>query len=114
MVAECSRKKCKNLLSSILPYSGNPGLDGLAFIEAVDWAKDQFTWMEMQTTQAAISRGGNAVANLIRGEKAAGINYNNWNDAAAADVTNLHPAFLLRFGPKYTTGRAVVLSLIHI
>ena len=40
-------------LSSILPYSGNPGLEGLAFIEAVDRAKDQFTWTEMQTTQAA-------------------------------------------------------------
>ena len=73
-------------LSSILPYSGNPGLEGLAFIEAVDRGKDQFTWTEMQTTQAAISRGGNAVANWIRGEKAAGITYNNWNAAPANGI----------------------------
>ena len=92
-------------LSSILPYSGNPGLEGLAFIEAVDQAKDQFTWTEMQTTQAAISRGGNAVANWIRGEKAAGIIYNNWNTVPADGIVNLRPTLLTRFGPKYTTRR---------
>ena len=94
-------------LSSINPYSGNPGLEGLAFIEAVDRAKDQFTWTEMQTTQAAISRGGNAVANWIRGEKAEGIMYNNWNAIPADGIVNLRPAPLTTFGPKYTTGGAV-------
>ena len=57
---------------------------------------------------AAISRGGNAVSNWIRGERAAGLTYNNWNNPQPGDNDrNLRAPFLLRCGPKYTTGRAV-------
>ena len=66
-------------LSSISQYNGNPGLEGLVYAESVDRAQTTFNWTEGQTAVAAISRGGNTVANWIRGEKAAGIHYNAWN-----------------------------------
>ena len=95
-------------LSSIPQYSGNQGLEGLVYAEAIDRAKTQFNWTEAQASTAAISRGGNAVSNWIRGEKAAGLVYNNWNNANPGDNDrNLREPFLLRFGPKYTTGGAV-------
>ena len=47
------------------------------------------------------------MANWIRGERAAGIIYNNWNAVPADGIVNLRPALLIRFGPKYTTGGAV-------
>ena len=95
-------------LSSITQYSGNQGLEGLVYAEAIDRAKTQFNWTEAQASMAAVSRGGNAMSNWIRGEKAAGINYNSWNMAnPGANDRNLRAPFLLRFGPKYTTGGAV-------
>ena len=95
-------------LSSVGQYNGNPGLEGLVYAESVDRAKTTFNWTEGQTAVAAITRGGNSVANWIRGEKAAGINYNAWNMANPGNNDkNLRAAFLLRFGPKYTTGGAV-------
>ena len=98
-------------LSSVTVYSGNQGLDGLVYAEAIDRAKEQFGWTQVQTARAAVTRGGNAVANWVRGEKAAGINYTGWNEDIPNpnpnNLTNLRPAFLTRFGPKYTTGGAV-------
>ena len=54
--------------------------------------------------RAAVTRGGNAVANWIRGEKAAGVVFTAWRED---NMVNMRPAFLTRFGPKYTTGGAV-------
>ena len=68
-------------LSSITQYSGDQGLEGLVYAEAIDRAKTQFNWTEAQASMAAISRGGNAMSNWIRGERAAGLNYNSWNNA---------------------------------
>ena len=98
-------------LSSVTPFSGNQGLEGLVYAESIDRAKDQFAWTQVQTSRAAVTRGGNAVANWIRGERAAGINYTGWDadipNPNPNNLINLRPAFLLRFGPKYTTGGAV-------
>ena len=95
-------------LSSITSYTGNQGLEGLVYAESIDRAKTQFNWTEPQACMAAISRGGNAMSNWIRGEKAAGVNYNCWNKANPdANDKNLRAPFLTRFGPKYTTGGAV-------
>ena len=80
---------------------GNQGLDGLVYVEAIDRAMEQFGWTQVQTARAAVTRGGNAVANWIRGEKAAGIIFAAWQED---NVVSLRPAFLTRFGPKYTTG----------
>ena len=66
-------------LSSVTLFSGNQGLDGLVYAESIDRAKDQFAWTQVQTSRAAVTRGGNAVANWIRGERAAGINYTGWD-----------------------------------
>ena len=68
-------------LSSIPQFSGNQGLEGLVYAEAIDRAKTQFGWTEAQAATAAVSRGGNAVSNWIRGEKAAGTRYTAWNMA---------------------------------
>ena len=88
-------------LSSITPYTGNQGLEGLVYAESIDRAKTQFAWTEAQACMAAISRGGNAMSNWIRGEKAAGVNYNCWNKANPdANDKNLRAPFLLRFGPS--------------
>jgi len=84
--------------------TGNQGLDGLVYVEAIDRAKDQFGWTQIQTARAAVTRGGNAVANWIRGEKAAGVVFTAWRED---NMVNMRPAFLTRFGPKYTTGGAV-------
>ena len=95
-------------LSSIPQFSGNQGLEGLVYAEAIDRAKTQFGWTEAQAATAAVSRGGNAVSNWIRGEKAAGTRYTAWNMAnPGANDKNLREPLLLRFGPKYTTGGAV-------
>ena len=91
-------------LSSVPVFTGNQGLDGLVYVEAIDRAKDQFGWTQIQTARAAVTRGGNAVANWIRGEKAAGVNFTAWNEN---NMVNMRSAFLTRFGPKYTTGGAV-------
>ena len=91
-------------LSSVPLFTGNQGLDGLVYVEAIDRAKDQFGWTQIQTARAAVTRGGNAVANWIRGEKAAGIVFTAWRED---NMVNMRPAFLTRFGPKYTTGGAV-------
>ena len=56
-------------LSSVTPFSGNQGLDGLVYVEAIDRAMKQFGWTQVQTARAVVSRGGNAVANWIRGER---------------------------------------------
>ena len=50
-------------LSSVTPFSGNQGLDGLVYVEAIDRAMEQFGWTQVQTARAAVTRGGNAVAN---------------------------------------------------
>ena len=50
-------------LSSVTPFSGNQGLDGLVYVEAIDRAMEQFGWTQVQTARAAVSRGGNSVAN---------------------------------------------------
>ena len=96
-----------NQLTSIPIYSGTQGLEALNYAEAIDGALVQFGWTQAQAAQAAISRGGSAVANWIRGERAAGITYTAWNQAAAAGVVNMRPAFITRFGPVYTTSGAV-------
>ena len=67
-------------LSSVTPFTGNQGLDGLVYMEAIDRAREQFGWTQVQTARAAVTRGGNAVANWIRGEKAAGINFTAWQE----------------------------------
>ena len=90
--------------SSVTPFSGNQGLDGLVYVEAIDRAMDQFGWSQVQTARAAVSRGGNSVANWIRGERAAGVVFTAWQEA---NMVNMRSAFLTRFGPKYTTGGAV-------
>ena len=91
-------------LSSVTPFTGNQGLDGLVYVEAIDRAREQFGSTQVQTARAAVTQGGNAVANWIRGERAAGITFTAWEEDNAV---NLRPAFLTRFGPKYTTGGAV-------
>ena len=91
-------------LSSVTPFSGNQGLDGLVYVEAIDRAMEQFGWTQVQTARAAVSRGGNSVANWIRGEKAAGVVFTAWQQD---NMVNMRSAFLTRFGPKYTTGGAV-------
>ena len=45
-------------LSSVTPFSGNQGLDGLVYVEAIDRAREQFGWTQVQTARAAVSRGG--------------------------------------------------------
>ena len=79
-------------------------LDGLVYVEAIDRAREQFGWTQVQTARAAVSRGGNSVANWIRGERASGIVFTAWQED---NMVNMRPAFLTRFGPKYTTGGAV-------
>ena len=96
-----------NQLTSIPIYSGTQGLEALNYAEAIDGALVQFGWTQAQAAQAAISRGGTTVANWTRGERAAGITYTAWNQAAAAGVVNMRPAFITRFGPVYTTSGAV-------
>ena len=55
-------------LNSVTPFSGNQGLDGLVYVKAIDRAMEQFGWTQVQTARAAVTRGGNIVANWIRGE----------------------------------------------
>ena len=83
-------------LSSVPLFTGNQGLDGLVYVEAIDRAKDQFGWTQIQTARAAVTRGGNAVANWIRGEKAAGVVFTAWRED---NMVNMRPAFLTRLGP---------------
>ena len=89
-------------LSSITLFSGTKGLEALTYAEAIDGSLAQFGWTQAQAAQAAISRGGNAVANWIRGERAAGITYITWT-ATEDGQRPLRPAFIARFGPVYTT-----------
>ena len=90
-------------LSSVSPFTGNQGLDGLVYVEAIDRAREQFGWTQVQTARAAVTRGGNAMANWIRGEQAVGITFTAWEED---NEVNLRPAFLTRFGPKYTTSHS--------
>ena len=50
-------------LSSITLFFGTKGLEALTFAEAIDGSLAQFGWTQVQAAQAAISHGGNAVAN---------------------------------------------------
>ena len=45
-------------LSSVTPFTGNQGLDGLVYVEAIDRAMEQFGWTQVQTARAAVTRGG--------------------------------------------------------
>ena len=36
-------------LSSVTPFTGNQGLDGLVYVEAIDRAMEQFGWTQVQT-----------------------------------------------------------------
>ena len=58
------------------------------------------------SSPTAATRGGPAVANWLRGEKAAGTTYNAWSDNAGNNIP-IRPAFIQQFGPVYTTSRAV-------
>ena len=93
-------------LSSIILFTGTKGLEALTYAETIDGSLAQLGWTQAQAAQAAISRGGNAVANWIRGERAAGITYNSWTEVANGQRP-LRPAFIARFGPVYTTSGAV-------
>ena len=93
-------------LSNITLFTGTKGLEAVTYAEAIDGSLAQFGWTQAQAAQAAISQGGNAVANWIRGERAAGVTYNSWTDVANGQRP-LRPAFIARFGPVYTTSGAV-------
>ena len=82
-------------LSSIPMFSGTRGLNALTYAEAIDGTIPQF-WTQQQAAQAAATRGGLAVANWLRGEKAAGTTYNSWTDNAGKNVP-MRPAFIQRF-----------------
>ena len=83
-------------LSSITLFTGTKGLEALTYAEAIDGSLAQFGWTQAQATQAAISRGGNAVANWIRGDRAACVTYNSWTDVANVQRP-LRPAFIFYF-----------------
>lgn len=93
--------------SSIAVFSGNKGLEALTYEEAIGGSLAQFGQTEAQAAQAAISRGGNAVANWIRGERAAGLTYTSWT-AADAGKSPLQRVFVARFGLVYTISGAVL------
>ena len=104
-------------ISSIPVFSGIAGLDGAAFADAIDQARDQFGWTEAQTAAVAKTRGGPAMTTWIRGQKAQGITFAAWAtpNPVVAGEHYLRKSFMLRFGPKYTASGAVsALSLIHI
>ena len=65
-------------ISSIPVFSGVAGLDGAAFADAIDQARDQFGWTEAQTAAVAKTRGGPAMTTWIRGQKAQGITFAAW------------------------------------
>ena len=58
-------------LSAIPMFTGTRGLDALTYAEAIDGTIPQFGWTQPQAAQAAATREGPAVANWLRGEKAA-------------------------------------------
>ena len=93
-------------LSAIPLFTGTRGLDALTYAKAIDGTIPQFGWSQQQAAQAAATRGGPAVANWLRGEKAAGVTYNSWSDNAGNNIP-MRPAFIERFGPVYTTCGAV-------
>ena len=80
-------------LSTIPMFTGIRGLDALTYAEAIDDTIPQFGWTQQQAAQAAATRGGPAVANWLRGEKAAGTTYNAWSDNAGNNVA-MRPAFI--------------------
>ena len=96
-------------ISSIPVFSGVAGLDGAAFADAIDQARDQFGWTEAQTAAVAKTRGGPAMTTWIRGQKAQGITFAAWAtpDPVVAGEHYLRKSFMLRFGPKYTASGAV-------
>ena len=96
-------------ISSIPVFSGIAGLDGAAYAEAIDQARDQFGWTEAQTAAVAKTRGGPAMTTWIRGQKAQGITYGVWAtpNPVAAGEHYLRSSFMTRFGPKYTASGAV-------
>ena len=93
-------------LSAIPMFSGTRGLDTLTYADAIDGTIPQFGMTQPQAAQAAATRGGPAVANWLRGERAAGTVYNSWSDNAGNSIP-MRPAFIQRFGPVYTTSGAV-------
>ena len=96
-------------ISSIPVFSGVAGLDGAAFADAIDQARDQFGWTEAQTAAVAKTRGGPAMTTWIRGQKAQGITFAAWAtpQPVVAGEHYLRKSFMLRFGPKYTASGAV-------
>ena len=96
-------------ISSIPVFSGIAGLDGAAFADAIDQARDQFGWTEAQTAAVAKTRGGPAMTTWIRGQKAQGITFAAWAtpNPVVAGEHYLRSKFMLRFGPKYTASGAV-------
>ena len=52
-------------ISSIPVFSGIAGLDGAAFADAIDQARDQFGWTEAQTAAVAKTRGGPAMTTSV-------------------------------------------------
>ena len=81
-------------------------MDTLTYAEAIDGTIPQFGWTQQQALQAAATRGGSAMANWLRGEKAARTTYNSRTDNAR-NSTPMRSAFIQRFGPVYTTSGAV-------
>ena len=96
-------------ISTIPVFSGVAGLDGAAFADAIDQARDQYGWTEAQTAAVAKTRGGPAMTTWIRGQKAQGITFAAWAtpDPVVAGEHYLRKSFMLRFGPKYTASGAV-------
>jgi hypothetical protein len=109
-----------NQLAAIPLFDGKKGLEALSWAESVDRAQAQFNWSEEQTASAAIIRGHTSMANWIRAERAANIEYTRWAvpaDVLGADNQPLNPQpddrppvlrarFLNRFGPVYTAAGA--------
>ena len=96
-------------MATIAIFSGNAGLDGATYAEALDQAQIQFGWTQAQTAAVAVSRGGSAMATWIRGQKAMGIKFTHWTtpNPAVAGAVLLRKAFMDRFGPRYTASGAI-------
>ena len=86
-------------ISTIPVFSGVAGLDGAAFADAIDQARDQYGWTEAQTAAVAKTRGGPAMTTWIRGQKAQGITFAAW---ATPDPVVAGEHYLRKSSVSYT------------
>ena len=92
-------------INTIPVYDGERGDSFINWVLTLENAGTAYGWDDAQHFRVAVLKGGTAVQEFLRAKRLQEKVYTSW--AAGAAATRAKPAFMERFGPRYTAASSV-------